>query len=76
MVKKGWKQLSIHDSIWDRMTKQIEKMNRGKLDWEKKMSCNRYAELAILAQLDQDEQQIIIRSSRRRPVEIDTVAMG
>lgn len=74
MVKKGWRQLSIHDSVWDRMTKQIERMNRGKSDWEKKISCNRYAELAIVAQLERDEQ--ITEGSRRRPMEIDTVAIG
>lgn len=73
-MKKGWKQLSIHDSLWEKMRKRVDRENREKEDWEKKLSCNKYAELSIAAQLERDEE--FNRDSRMRRVEIDTVAIG
>jgi hypothetical protein len=55
-VKKGWKQLSIHDSLWEKMRRRVERENENKEDWEKKLSCNKYAELSIAAQLERDEE--------------------
>jgi hypothetical protein len=74
LVKKGWRQLSIHDSLWEKMRRRVERENRNKEDWEKKLSCNKYAELSIAAQLERDEE--FSRDSRMRRAEIDTVALG
>ncbi len=74
-MKKGWKQLSIHDSLWEKMKRRVERENRNKEDWEKKLSCNKYAELSIAAQLERDEEEAS-HDIHMRPVEIDTVALG
>lgn len=74
LVKKGWKQLSIHDSLWEKMRKRVETENKDKEEWEKKLSCNKYAEISIAQQLKRDEE--LNRDSRMRRVEIDTVAIG
>jgi hypothetical protein len=74
LVKKGWKQLSIHDSLWEKMRKRVERENKEKEDWEKKLSCNKYAELSIAAQLERDGE--INRDIRMRPEQIDMVAIG
>jgi hypothetical protein len=74
LVKKGWRQLSIHDSLWEKMRRRVERENKHKEDWEKKLSCNKYAELSIAAQLERDEE--FSRDSRMRREEIDTVAIG
>lgn len=58
---------------------QVDRENEGKPDWEKKLSCNKYAELSIAARLKRDEratQQHQHNDSRSRPMEIDTVAIG
>jgi hypothetical protein len=57
------------------MRRRVESANRNKEDWEKKLSCNKYAELSIAAQLERDEEEAS-RDIRMRPVEIDTVALG
>jgi hypothetical protein len=74
-VKKCWNQLSIHDSLWEKMRKRVERENKEKEDWEKRLSCNKYAELSIAAQLERDEEEVT-RDIRTRPMEIDTVALG
>ena len=56
------------------MRRRVESENRNKEDWEKKLSCNKYAELSIAAQLERDEDAS--HDNRMRPVEIDTVALG
>jgi hypothetical protein len=56
------------------MRRRVERENRNKEDWEKKLSCNKYAELSIAAQLERDEE--FSRDSRMRRAEIDTVALG
>ena len=73
MVKKGWKQLSIHGALWERMRKQVDKENRSKEEWEKKLSGNRYAELSIAAQLERED---LSRGSHIRRAEIDMVAIA
>ncbi len=57
------------------MRRRVEQENRDKEDWEKKLSCNKYAELSIAAQLERDEEEAS-HDSRMRPMEIDTVALG
>jgi hypothetical protein len=56
------------------MRKRVETENKDKEEWEKKLSCNKYAEISIAEQLKRDEE--LSRDSRMRRVEIDTVALG
>ena len=56
------------------MRRRVERANENKEDWEKKLSCNKYAELSIAAQLERDEESN--PDSRMRRVEIDMVAIG
>ncbi len=48
------------------MRRRVESENRNRQDWEKKLSCNKYAELSIAAQLQRDEKINEFNRSRVR----------